>query len=171
VAATTIRNSLIFPEENDSMKLTYTKSLAFVFAALLVTAGTAVAGPLDDVVTARQACMKANGKSMGTFVPIMKGEAAFDAKAVADAIAASNAACAGWAGWWGAGMEKGETVASRAKPEIWTDAAGFAAAGEAYGKAMAGVAAATDEASFKAAFPALGAACQGCHEKFQAPKG
>lgn len=147
------------------------KSLGLGAVALTLLASAATAGPLDDIVKARQACMKANGASMGTYVPIMKGEKAFDAAAVAEAIAKTGAACAGWAGWWGADAAKGETVASRAKPEIWTDAAGFAASGEAYGKAVAGVAAATDEASFKAAFPALGAACQGCHEKFQAPKG
>jgi cytochrome c556 len=153
------------------MKALLTKTLTIGAATLLLSCGIALAGPMDDAVNARIACMKANGASMGTYVPIMKGEKPFDAAAVAETIAKTEAACAGWAGWWGPGMEKGETVASRAKPEIWTDAAGFAAAGEAYGKAVAGVKAATDEASFKAAFPALGGACQGCHEKFQAPKG
>ena len=153
------------------MTFAISKTLALGAVALILATGAATAGPMDDAVAARQACMKANGKAMGTYVPIMKGEAAFDAKAVADAVAATEAACAGWAGWWNAGMEKGETLPSRAKPEIWTDAAGFAAAGEAYGKALGAVKAAADEAAFKTAFPALGAACQGCHEKFQAPQG
>ncbi len=38
-------------------------------------------------------------------------------------------------------------------------------------EALSDVAATTDEAGFKAAFPAVGAACGGCHEKFRRPKG
>ncbi len=37
--------------------------------------------------------------------------------------------------------------------------------------ASTALAAATDEASFKAAFPELGNSCKGCHEKFRRPKG
>jgi cytochrome c556 len=35
---------------------------------------------------------------------------------------------------------------------------------------MQALKATTDEAGFKAAFPAVGAGCQGCHEKFRRPK-
>jgi cytochrome c556 len=54
---------------------------------------------------------------------------------------------------------------------IWTDAAGFEAAGGVWYKAYQTIKATTDEASFKAAFPALGESCKGCHEKFRRPKG
>lgn len=152
------------------MKALLTKTVhAGALGAML--ASGAMAGPADDAIKARQACMKANGASMGVFVPVIKGEATFDAAAVAAAVAKVEEACAGWAGWWGADTQKGETLETRAKPEVWTDAAGFAAAGEAYGKGLAGVKAATDEASFKAAFGGFGGACKGCHEKFQVPKG
>jgi cytochrome c556 len=124
----------------------------------------------DDAIKARQACMKANGGMMGVMVPIVKGEKPFDAAAVKAAMDASGAACADWANFWGADTQQGETLATRAKPEIWTDPAGFEAAGKAFGAALGPVAAATDDASFKAAFGALGAACNGCHEKFQKPK-
>jgi cytochrome c556 len=115
--------------------------------------------------------MKANGKMMGVMVPVIKGEKPFD-KAANDAAQADvNAACAGWASWWGDDTKPGGSVETFAKEEVWTDMAGFESAGMAYMKAMEGVKAAADEASFKAAFPALGASCQGCHEKFRRPKG
>lgn len=134
----------------------------------LASAAMAQMGPVE----ARQACMKANGKMMGVMVPMLKGEKPFDKAAIDAAIAEEGAACAGWAGFWGEDTKPGVSkVETWAKEEIWTDMAGFEAAGMAFGKALGAVKAATDEASFKAAFPALGAACQGCHEKFRRPKG
>ena len=144
--------------------------LAAAGALMLGFASAAMAemGPVE----ARQACMKANGKMMGVMVPMMKGEAAFDKAAIDAALAAEAEACAGWANWWGEDTKPGVSkVETYAKEEIWTDKAGFEAAGMAYVKANEAVKAAMDEASFKAAFPALGASCQGCHEKFRRPKG
>ena len=117
-------------------------------------------------IEARQACMKANGAMMKVMVPIIKGEAAYDKAAIDDAIADAEAACAGWADWWGEDTKPGGAVKTEAKLEIWTDK-GFEAAGMAYVKASTAVKASADEASFKAAFPALGKSCQGCHEKFR----
>ena len=118
-------------------------------------------------IEARQACMKATGAMMKVMVPIIKGQKAYDKAAIDAAIADSQKACAGWAGWWGEDTKPGGAVKTEAKAEIWSDAAGFEAAGKAYMTAEAAVLASTDEASFKAAFPALGKACQGCHEKFR----
>ncbi len=86
-------------------------------------------------------------------VPMMKGEKSYDNAAIQATLDAEGPAC--------------ETYA---KPEIWTDAKGFADAGGKWFEAFTAVKASTDEASFKAAFPALGAACQGCHEKSRRPK-
>ena len=64
-----------------------------------------------------------------------------------------------------------ETAAAEktaAKAEIWTDAAGFTAAGAAHETALAAIKAATDDASFKTAFVGFGGSCKGCHEKFRA---
>ena len=95
-----------------------------------------------------------------------QGEAAIDA-----AIAKDQKACGGWADWWGADTmpdtPAGKAARTGAKAEIWSDAAGFEAAGNAYVTAESAVLASTDEASFKAAFPALGKACGACHEKFR----
>ena len=130
--------------------------------AVVLSLGTAAMAADMGPVESRQACMKANGKMMGVMVPMFKGEKPAD----------EAAACGGWANWWGDDTKPGvSTVETWAKEEIWTDMAGFEAAGMAYVKASEGVKAAADEAAFKAAFPALGASCQGCHEKFRRPKG
>ena len=143
--------------------------LAFGIAAIGAGAGLA-AGSADDMINARQAEMKANTKAMKALVSMLKGETPYDnaavqaaVKTINDARAASDAA-----GAWDAASQTGGTVKTEAKPEIWTDAAGFAAAWQNLDKATAQLAATTDEAGFKAAFPALGAACKGCHEKFRA---
>ena len=110
-------------------------------------------------IEARQACMKANGAMMKVMVPVIKGQNAYDKAANDAAIAAVEAACGGWANWWGEDTKPGGAVKTAAK--------GFEAAGGAYMAALSAVKASADEASFKAAFPALGKSCQGCHEKFR----
>lgn len=130
----------------------------------------ALAGPADDAIKGRQGCMKAHGASMGVMVPMFKAEKPFDKAAIDAALSADEAACADWAKWWGADTQKGETLETWAKPEIWTDTAGFEAASGAWYTAYTTVKAAADDAAFKAAFPALGTSCQSCHEKFRRPK-
>ena len=130
----------------------------------------AYAGPADDAIKGRQGCMKSHGASMGIMVPMFKGEKSYDAAAVLATLAKEETACADWAKFWAADSMKGETLETWAKPEIWSDSKGFEAAGGAWYKAYTTIKATADEAAFKAAFPALGGACQGCHEKFLKPK-
>jgi cytochrome c556 len=140
-----------------------------LLAAAMLTVGlssTAMAelGPVE----ARQACMKANVGVMKVAVPIIKGAAAYDKAALDKAFAAEQAACGGWANWWGEDTKPGGAVKTEAKLEIWTDKAGFEAATANFVKASESLAATADEASFKAAFPDFGKACQSCHEKYRA---
>jgi cytochrome c556 len=151
------------------MSLSLTRAV-IIGASLLASSAFAFAGAGDDAVKARQACMKASGAIMGVAVPIMKGEKPYDQAALAAAYTAHDAACADWTKFFGADVQKGETVETWAKPEIWTDAAGFEKAGGDFYNAYVAMTKATDEAGFKAAFPAVGAGCQGCHEKFRRPK-
>jgi cytochrome c556 len=149
------------------------KRISILAAGLLVLGlGGAVAwaGAADDAIKGRQACMKSHGKGMGEMFKMMKGEQPYDAAAVQAVLADWDSACAGWDKWWGADTQKGETVETYAKPEIWTDAEGFKKAGEVYYAKYTALKATTDEASFKAALPALGDSCKGCHEKFRRPK-
>jgi cytochrome c556 len=153
-----------------SSKLLKSLTAGVLVVGLGVTLAYAAA---DDQIKARQAEMKANGKAMGAMVAIMKGEAPYDAavvKASIDAMAAGDAA-AGEAKAWDASSMEGATVETWAKPEIWAEGSDVGAKYQAWVDARNAVGATTDEAGFKAAFPALGAACQGCHEKFRRPKG
>lgn len=153
------------------MRKNWAGAMILALGVAVVGAGAGLAaGSADDMINARQAEMKANGKAMKVLVSILKGETAYDnaavqaaVKTITDARAAADAA-----GAWDAASQTGGTVKTEAKPEVWTDAAGFTAAWQNFDQAVAQLAASTDEASFKAAFPALGASCKGCHEKFRA---
>ena len=140
-----------------------------LFTAGILALGLSSAAMADAKasIEAREACMKANGGMMKVMVPIIKGQKPYDKAAIDASIANAQKACGGWADWWGEDTKPGGAVKTEAKAEIWSDPAGFEAAGKAYMTAEAAVLASTDEASFKAAFPALGKACQGCHEKFR----
>jgi cytochrome c556 len=144
------------------------KGILGLFAAATLAVGLSSAARAEmGPIEARQACMKANAAVMKVIVPIMKGEKAYDKAAIDKAMADEAAACAGWANWWGEDTKPGGAVKTEAKLEIWTDRAGFDAAGAAFMKAREAAAASTDEASLKAAFPELGKACQSCHEKYR----
>ena len=74
-------------------------------------------------------------------------------------------------GWFpeGSGPEAGRT---RAKAEIWSDAATFRAATERFQQASTGfqqAARAGDAAAVRAALPALKQSCSNCHDKFRGP--
>lgn len=146
------------------------KSFALATTLCVGFAATAFAGPIDDLIKKRQDCMKAQGAAMGVFVPVMKGEKPFDAAAHKAAFDTMGAACADWTKFFAPETAKGETLETWAKPEIWSNAAAFK---EVEGKAYAATEAlkvVTDEAGFKAAFPAFGAGCKGCHEISRRPK-
>lgn len=138
-----------------------------VAASLALGLSTAAMADAAKAIEAREACMKANGAMMKVMVPMIKGEAAYDKAAIDAAITKSQEACAGWADWWGEDTKPGGALKTEAKLEIWTDPKGFEAAAIAYVNAEKAVKDAADEAAFKAAFPALGASCKGCHEKYR----
>ena len=125
-----------------------------VSVAFLMLGASLVHAAGDDTIKARQACMKAQGGGVfGTMFPILKGEKPYDAAAIKTAFDAMDAACADWANFWTEDSMTSTTMKTRAKPEIWSDKAGFEAAGGASYQAMTALKATTDEASFKAAFP------------------
>jgi cytochrome c556 len=100
----------------------------------------------------------------------MKGEKPFDATAHKAAFDSMGAACADWAKFFAPETAKGETLQTWAKPEIWSDPKAFEAVSMKAYAAGEKLKAATDDASFKAAFPDFGAGCKGCHEISRLPK-
>jgi cytochrome c556 len=144
--------------------------LTFIAAALLGISATSAFASGDDTIKARQACMKAQGAAVfGLFFPILKGEKPYDAAGVKTAYDAMETACADWNNFWTEDSMTSATLKVKAKPEILTDKAGFEKVSNAAYEAITALGKAGDEASFKAALPAVGAACQGCHEKFRLP--
>ncbi|HEY6631043.1 MAG TPA: cytochrome c [Rhizobiaceae bacterium] len=145
------------------------RKLIFAISALAFVTSAAFADPIAD----RQALMKANGKAMGTLVPIAKGEKPFDAAVVLAALQTLNddAQKLDVAVLFPPGSETGgETTAS---PKIWEDPAGFQADVDKF-KADAAAAVAAppqDAAALGATVGAIGRNCGGCHETFRIKKG
>jgi cytochrome c556 len=66
--------------------------------------------------------------------------------------------------------EGSNTAASEAKPEVWSDHAGFQAAAERFQtavRALAAPAAANDHGVFLTAWTAARASCQACHDSYK----
>ncbi|MBI2718570.1 MAG: cytochrome c [Rhizobiales bacterium] len=139
--------------------------------ALTLALGTSLAiASADDAIRGRQGCMKAHGKTVGELFSMFKGEKAYDNAAVQATLTEMDAACADWDKWWGSDAQKGETLKTWAKPEVWSDPDGFAAAGKAFYDKYLAIKATTDEAGFKATLPEFANTCKGCHERYRRPK-
>jgi cytochrome c556 len=70
----------------------------------------------------------------------------------------------------GTGPEAG--VRTRAKPDIWSNPAGFRQAGATFvvaARALNAAARSGDLAQIRAAFAGVGRACSGCHDSFRGP--
>lgn len=140
--------------------LTMSLGAGFAFAALSA----------DDAIKGRKACMKVgHGGVLGVAIPMFKGDKPFDAAALKVAFDAEDKLCADWSMWWAPNLLKGDKEETHAKAEIGTDPKGFDAASTAWYQADQNLRKVTDLEGFKAAFPAVGKGCQGCHEKFRTP--
>jgi cytochrome c556 len=135
------------------------------FAALTFTSVVANADPLAD----REAVMKANGKAVGALVPIIKGEAPFDAAVVAAGLAtlSENAKAIDTVALFPDGLA-GES----GSPKIWEDKAGFTAAMDKFkaDAAAAAAAPAADLAAFQVQFGGVTKNCSTCHETYRIKK-
>jgi cytochrome c556 len=135
--------------------------------------GLALSGAMVGAVVAQTdpiAARKDNRKQAGAQMKAIKGvvEAKGSAKDVAPAAAKLKELHNALLALFPPGSDKGET---KAKPEIWSDKAGFAAAHKNEGTAIDALAAAAgtgDIAKVGEAFGNVGKACGGCHEKFRA---
>ncbi len=151
-------------------------SLSFLAATTLAVTALADshANPaLDAAVKARKANMSMIGYHTGLLGSMAKGEAPFDA-AMATAAAENLAAAASMNRMvlWIEGSEQGAVAGSRAKAEIWTDAAGFEEDAMALETAAAAMvtAAGTDLESLRAAMGDVGKSCGACHEAYRGPQ-
>jgi cytochrome c556 len=137
-----------------------------------VAAGGALAQTAaQKAITARQANFKQLGGAFKTLNDELKAGSPDGAKITAAALTMKNLA-AQEATWFpkGSGPEAG--VKTAAKPEIWSDAAGFAAAVrnlQSETTKLHQLAAAGDIDGVKGQVRATGGACKACHDKFRVP--
>ena len=147
------------------MRLSKPAVASLVVAGLVLGASLAVVAA--DAFQERHMAMEMVGDAMKPLAAIAKKEAPFDpavvkanATTIADHIKKASAL-------FPAGSGGGE---SRAKPEVWTDAAGFDKAMKDAQAAAVALQAVSDEAAYRPALGALGATCKGCHDKYRIPK-
>jgi cytochrome c556 len=141
--------------------------------ALLCLGGAASAQgartPAADMVEARQAAMMLSGVAVGSM------KAAIDAGQPPASQRFATRALARWAhavpGAFPAGSGAEAGVRTNAKPEIWSDRAGFEAKAANFATAadrLAELAAGEDAAAFTAQWTVVRASCQSCHDGYKA---
>ncbi|WP_299298726.1 cytochrome c [uncultured Tateyamaria sp.] len=155
------------------MKRIFGLSLATCALAAAAFAGSHANPALEGAVKARNAQMSVIAYHTGLLGGMAKGDVPYDAAtAVAAAENLASAAAMKRAVLWIEGTEQGAVAGSRAKAEIWSDAAGFeekAVALEAASSAMI-TAAGTDLDALRAAMADVGGSCGACHKAYRGPK-
>jgi cytochrome c556 len=158
------------------------------FNALALTAGIALAAgaavahdghdgpppntPGGKAAWARHDNFKAQGAAFKTILDELKKEAPDQAVLSSNATKLKTSSMA-LPSWFpkGSGPESG--VKTDAKAEVWSDAAGFAAASKRFqaetGKLQA-LASAGDVAGVKGQARAVGGACKNCHDTYRVPE-
>lgn len=140
---------------------------------LLCLAGAAGAQaartPAADIVEARQGAMMLSGVAMGAI------KTAIDAGQPPASQRFPTRALSRWAhavpGMFPAGSGAEAGVPTNAKPEIWSDRAGFEAKAADYAAAadrLAELAAGDDPAAFAAQWAVVRSSCQACHDAYKA---
>ncbi|MBX7199112.1 MAG: cytochrome c [Rhodospirillaceae bacterium] len=125
-----------------------------------------------DTIKARQDAMKSMGSNLKAINEQLKG-ATPDAAAIKTAVAGISTTGKDIAAWFPAGTGPDSGVKTRAKAEIWSDAAGFKAAADSFVAGNAKfmpIAAAGNIDTIKADLKAFTDGCGGCHMKFRAPE-
>jgi len=145
--------------------------LSILSGAILAAAFVGLSGPAsaqvspEAIIAARQAGYDLMSGTAGQM------KAAVAAGTSVKIFSDSADAMVKWAKAIPAMFPPGTDKGTKALPEIWSDAAGFAkAAGELQAKAtvLAAAAKADDVAAFKTAFGETAATCGGCHKTYRA---
>ena len=127
----------------------------------------------QEVANQTQTTMKATGRAMGGLAPMIKGEKPYD-QAVVNASLTQLEETAKKLPAMFPDSIKGLKIEGdySSSPKVWEDKAGFAAKIESFAKvATEAKAKIKDLDSLKAAVPAIGKECSGCHETFRLKNG
>ena len=145
------------------------RRLMFAVAALAGLSATfamAQAPTPADLIKTRQDNYKAVGGAFKGIMDQARAPAPDLAQIKADS-AKLKILAAGLPTWFPVGTGPESGVKTAAKPEIWSDSAGFAAAVKGLQDAVAQLDATTDVDSAKAAAMDVGKACGACHSKYR----
>jgi cytochrome c556 len=125
-----------------------------------------------EAVKARQKGLKTLGAAFKTIRDELHGDSP-DAAKIRSATDEITHATSAFGSWFPAGTGPDSGVKTDAKSEVWADAAGFAAAQEAFvreAKKWAHIANGTDVSAWKEGAASLGQSCKGCHDKYRVKK-
>jgi cytochrome c556 len=152
------------------MRKTVIAAVIGALAAGAIVGGTTFAFAQADIIKQRQDNRKQAGAAMKLIGETVKAKG--DAKVVVEQAAKLKTLEAAFDKMFPPGSDKGADT--EALPAIWTDAAGFAAAGknaDALYDKLAAAAGSGDMAAIGAAAGAVGKeGCGGCHSKFRMKK-
>ena len=156
-----------------------------VLAAALIAAGGVMfaqgqspaarqgqAASAAEVVKARQQGLKSLGAAFKVIRDELKGDSP-DATKIRKASADITQAASAIGKWFPAGTGPDSGVKTDAKPEIWTEAAGFASAQDSFvreANKWAQLGNGTDASAWKEGAASLGQSCKGCHDKYRVKK-
>lgn len=121
-----------------------------------------------DAIKYRQAALTLMASHFGRMQPVIKGQAPYDAEQIKANVKLLNTlAELPWAGF-GPGTEGGD-----ARPEVWSDAAGFQQKRDALKENLAKLQVAADSGDLdkvRAAFGGVGSSCKSCHDSYREKK-
>jgi|SRR5882672_3837815 len=138
-----------------------------ILAALAVGLSVGAVIAQSDPIAARKALMKGNNDNAIIAVKMMRGQQPFDAAAVDVAFAQWADTAQKLPGLFPDGSKTGGKT--HASSKIWLNKKDFDAKAAAFGKAVAENRDKAKEslAGLKAAIPAVGKACDDCHEEYR----
>ena len=139
-----------------------------VLVATTLALGMSIAAA-ESPIAARQALMKKNGEAAKLGTQFMKGEAPFDLAKAKAIFAVYADAASKMPGLFPPDSKTGEKT--EALPVIWDKMDDLKAKFDKFGAdAKDAEAKVTDEATFKAIFPAVQKNCGGCHQTYRVKK-
>jgi cytochrome c556 len=120
----------------------------------------------EDAIKYRQSAFVVMASQFGRMQSTVKGQVPYDAAAIkANVALVKTLSTLPW-GAFGPGTQG----KSAAKPEVWSDAAGFKAAQTKFEGAVVKLSAAADSGDLdklRAAFGDVGASCKACHDAYR----
>ena len=148
-------------------------SILLVSGALLsplwMSSASAQFAKPEDAIKYRQSAFVVMASQFGRMQSTVKGQVPYDAAAIkANVALVKTLSTLPW-GAFGPGTQG----KSNAKPEVWSDAAGFKAAQTKFEGAVVKLSAAADSGDLyklRAAFGDVGASCKACHDAYRVKK-